>query len=83
MYVEFRLVVSVKSKLHVTYDFPGRIDGIDSEVHERVGEAFVQPQVVPPRHSHNVTEPLRRVTQHHSRQVTYDVIVIGWFVASY
>jgi len=50
----------VQSKL--TYDFPRRMDEVDSEVHERVGEAFVEPEIVPPRHRHYVTEPLRRTT---------------------
>ena len=46
-----------------TYDFPRRIDGVDGEVHERVGEAFVEPKIVPPRHRHHVAEPLRAAQQ--------------------
>jgi len=47
------------AKFNLAYDFPGRVDGVDSEVHERVGESFIEPQIIPPGHRHDVTEPLQ------------------------
>ena len=43
---------------------------VDGEVHERVGESFVEPQVVPPRHRHYVAEPLRRTDTSSTSHVT-------------
>lgn len=34
---------------------------IDGEIHERVGKALVEPQIVPPCHRHYVAEPLRHI----------------------
>ena len=37
---------------------PVVIDAVEGEVHERVGEALVEPEIVPPLHRHHVPEPL-------------------------
>ena len=40
------------------YHVPVVIDAVEGEVHESVGEALVEPEVVPPLHRHHVAEPL-------------------------
>lgn len=47
-----------------TDHFPGRVDGVESEIHEGIGKSFVQPKVVPPFHSHHVSKPLKNEKKH-------------------
>jgi len=42
----------------MTYHEPVWMDVVDSEVLDVAGETFVEPQVVPPLHRHQVAEPL-------------------------
>ena len=39
-------------------NLPFGVDGVNGDVFHHVGKTFVEPQVVPPAHRHEVAEPL-------------------------
>ena len=50
-----------------TNHVPIRVDMIDADVLDVAGKSFIQPQIVPPFHRHQISEPLSPLT----KQPTY------------
>jgi len=56
----------------VTYDFPIFVDFIHTDVFDVGRKSFVQPQITPPIHGHDVSKPLEQseiVIQNKIRQL--------------